>query len=531
LFNYPDFYNDVFGPIMQPFSSSHTAAPCRIGYLAHSLLGEKVKNIKVIIDPNGSFASSLKMMNVDLALISGATGHLPDNKILFEIEEYCKESSINYEILLQPLLDSAHHSAAKFILEGESGKTISLVGNSLGGGRVETVLINGFPFKSSGDTFVIFVFDQSGKQKLSDWSEFFSLKCTIIDEGIIHTKNQGNLLWFKTSDPIRLKDMDIETDNFEISIMKPIQPVLIKKERKPQLFDGFTKWASIAKSQGKSLYDVSIEYEMNSSCWSKEEVIDYMKDVVAKKMHRTTHAVLDEGLKPEETPFTGHHFNQWIEYSKGPNSFVDKSIAKALGYAFAAQAPVPGVEFVPGPMGAGGGLIYSALCAVKEEKGYSEEDLLRGLFIAAGVGAICFSKTEPGGVAIGCAGEQGVCAAMAAAAVCEMAGGTPEQVEAAASFAMQVSVGWPCDPVPGCKNQPCYSRAATTVAMSIVFAQLALSGRDAVFPLDEVINVADEVGRNLPEDQRGTSVGAHGSSPTAQKNIELFSKWSKGEEK
>ena len=45
--SYPEFFNDVFGPIMQPGSSSHTAGPCRIGYLARSLLGEELRAIHV----------------------------------------------------------------------------------------------------------------------------------------------------------------------------------------------------------------------------------------------------------------------------------------------------------------------------------------------------------------------------------------------------------------------------------------------------------------------------------------------------
>ena len=47
---YPEFFNDVFGPIMQPGSSSHTAGPCRFGYLAGSLLGERPVRVHILLD-------------------------------------------------------------------------------------------------------------------------------------------------------------------------------------------------------------------------------------------------------------------------------------------------------------------------------------------------------------------------------------------------------------------------------------------------------------------------------------------------
>ena len=86
-YQYPDFYNDVFGPVMQPFSSAHTAGPCRMGYLAYTVLGEAVKKIRIQIDPDSTFVSTFGLQNEDLALLSGCTGHLPDDAILFSMKE------------------------------------------------------------------------------------------------------------------------------------------------------------------------------------------------------------------------------------------------------------------------------------------------------------------------------------------------------------------------------------------------------------------------------------------------------------
>ena len=149
-------------------------------------------------------------------------------------------------------------------------------------------------------------------------------------------------------------------------------------------------------------------------------------------------------------------------------------------------------------MGSGGGYVYAALSAVRDAHGLSDEDLLRGLFVAGGVGAIAFTRTEPTGEVLGCTGEAGMCGAMAAAGIAEMVGGDPQQVEDAASLTLQAFTGMPCDPMPGGSCQPCRSRIMAATCMAHVFADLALAGHSAVLPLHEAIDVADAVGRALP---------------------------------
>ena len=142
-------------------------------------------------------------------------------------------------------------------------------------------------------------------------------------------------------------------------------------------------------------------------------------------------------------------------------------------------------------MGGGAGYVYAALSAVQEARGLSDDDLLRGLFVAAGIGAIAYTRTEPTGEVLGCTGESGVCGAMAAAAIAEMVGGSPEAVEDAASLALQAFMGLPCDPMPGGLSQPCRSRIMAATCTAHVFADLALAGHEAVLPLHEAIDVAD----------------------------------------
>lgn len=522
---YPDFYNDVFGPIMQPFSSAHTAGPCRMGFLAGCLLGEEPVQIDIQMDPNSTWVTTFGQQNEDLALLSGCTGHLPDNAILFRMREYCKEHGIEYRFIFEPLAESKHHSAAKLTLTGRSGKKVEMVNQSLGGGLVATTSIEGYPLDVRGDTYVLLIFDPECRLDHAALIRDVARCNEIVGEGYAEQEGAGVLHWIKLPDcPTEVEQL---TQGLRMELLKPVTAVITRNDKKPQLFTTMVEWRRLAEEQGKSLADVAIEYEMNSSGWSREQVVAYMRDVIRPKMHRATHALYEENITLGKTPFSTQDWKLWDEYCQSNTPLCGPTVTKALHYANAAMTAIPGVEFVPGPMGSGGGLIYSALCAVKEDRGYSDDDLLRGLFIAAGVGAICFTHSEPGGGNVGCMGEIGMCGAMAAAAVTELCGGTPQQVENAAAMSMMIAVGWPCDPTSGAKGNPCGTRGLQAITMALTFSDISRSGRDAVFPFHEVLQVADTMGRLLPTTCRGSDKGGHCISPTGKRCIAAFREWRK----
>ena len=158
--SYPEFFNDVFGPVMQPGSSSHTAAPCRLGRLAGDLLGEPAARIRMLLDKNGSFAGTFGIMAEDRAMVAGVLGLLPDDARLFRAFELAKEAGVEVAFEFTELTESAHPNAMKFVLTGQSGRTVSLVGNSTGGGMIETVTVDDFPLQTKGDTFLLLLFDR-----------------------------------------------------------------------------------------------------------------------------------------------------------------------------------------------------------------------------------------------------------------------------------------------------------------------------------------------------------------------------------
>ena len=525
---YPEFFNDVFGPVMQPGSSSHTAGPCRLGRLAADLLGEPLAKVRVELDKDGSFAGTFGIMAEDRAMMAGVLGYLPDDERLFRSFELAAEAGIDVGFAFTEIAESRHPNAVKFILTGKSGLMVELVGDSTGGGMVETVSVDGFPYRTLGDAFVLLVQDPLGALSSKRIERLRDELPDLIDVQEVRVAGRGVLYAFALpAEP----DLTVLREAFvgavpvlRLALLRPLLPVVSRPDRKPQLFDTMTHWRELAADQDAPLWEVAVQYEMDASGWPRDEVVGRMREL-ALVMRRQTRAVYEEDLVVPGGPFRPDFAGRWAKHAATPSRVTDGITAQTVKYAYGAGAGIPGVENVPGPMGGGAGYVYAALSAVREARDLSEDDLLRGLFIAVGIGAIAYTRTEPTGEVLGCTGESGVCGAMAAAAIAEMVGGSPEAVENAASLALQAFMGLPCDPMPGGLSQPCRSRIMAATCTAHVFADMALAGHEAVLPLHEAIDVADGIGRALPPELLCTSEGGCCLAPAARARRAEYRRW------
>ncbi len=121
------------------------------------------------------------------------------------------------------------------------------------------------------------------------------------------------------------------------------------------------------------------------------------------------------------------------------------------------------------------------------------------------------------GAAGGCQAECGAAAAMAAAAAVQIAGGAPEQCANGVALAFKGLLGLVCDPVAGLVEVPCIKRNATSVAVALAAADMALAGIRSVIPADEVIQAMGAIGRELPASLRETAFGGLAIAPTGKR--------------
>ncbi|MFH1135118.1 MAG: L-serine ammonia-lyase, iron-sulfur-dependent, subunit alpha [Pseudomonadota bacterium] len=521
---YPDLFNYVYGPVMQPGSSSHTAGPCRVGLLAAGLLGEPVRDIHVTLDPAGSFAGAFGIMAEDNAMIAGAMGLGPDDQRLFDAGALARAAGIAYRFDFAPIKESSHPNAMKFRLTGQGGRQVELVGDSTGGGLVETRSIEGFPVRLAGDAHTLLLKDPDsilGPEALAGVAR--SIPGLIRVESF-REPGRGALHVFFSSRPIAPATWPTEVLALEKHGLDPILPVIRPENRKPPLFSTMAEWKEAAAKSNWSLARAVVQYQMDASGWDEKQVREYLRFLTAK-MHRQTHAAYEENLPVPESPFKMDYPALWTKHAASGRTLSDGLTAAIIRLAYGAGAGLPGVETVTGPMGSGGGYLYAALYAVMKARRWAEDKLPDGLLVAGGVGLLAFFRTEPTGECLGCTGECGVNGAMAAAGLVEMAGGTPDQVEAAASLSLQGSLGWPCDPIPGGFGQPCRGRIMTSTCMAPVFADMALAGHPAVLSLDEALDAADRVGRALPPELLCTSRGGAAAAPSAREKALAFKKW------
>lgn len=130
------------------------------------------------------------------------------------------------------------------------------------------------------------------------------------------------------------------------------------------------------------------------------------------------------------------------------------------------------------------------------------------LLTAAAIGGLIKYNASISGAEAGCQGEVGSAAAMAAAGLCAVLGGTPEQVENAAEIALEHHLGMTCDPVAGLVQVPCIERNAIAATKAVAAASLALRGDGSHFmPLDNCIEAMRQTGEEMNAKFKETSLG------------------------
>ena len=154
---------DIIGPVMVGPSSSHPAGAARIGRVAYKLLGEPVAHADIIL--HGSFHTTGKGHGTDKAIVAGLLGFRVDDPRIPESFDAAKEAGLTYGFSHADLGAEVHPNTAKLVLKGKSGKEMTVVAASVGGGRIHVTELDGLTVSFSGDlpTLVIHHIDQPGK--------------------------------------------------------------------------------------------------------------------------------------------------------------------------------------------------------------------------------------------------------------------------------------------------------------------------------------------------------------------------------
>ena len=276
------------------------------------------------------------------------------------------------------------------------------------------------------------------------------------------------------------------------------------------------EWVNMA---GKgSIASAAVQMQAHESGMTVEEV----REVMLHHLHCMQEAVKD-GLDATLRSVSGLSGGQaavFLRRLQAGKSLCGSLLGKAEVYALAtAECNACMGKIVAAPTAGACGILPGAVLAMMEERNISERKAVDALFVAAAVGQTIATRASISGAEGGCQAECGSAAAMAAAALCFLDGGTAKQCVDAAAFALMNLLGLVCDPVGGLVEVPCVYRNVGASGVAFTAADMALSGIRCPIDPDEVVAVMKEVGDCLPSSLRETGEGGCASCPSIRARL------------
>lgn len=273
----------------------------------------------------------------------------------------------------------------------------------------------------------------------------------------------------------------------------------------------------IARAEAESLtlgaLSLAIESENGGSMENSLDRLSAMLSVMEAEVENAlTAPVLSvSGL-------TGGDGYLYEQYRKNGGSLLGQIPALAAAYALSASETNAAMgRIVACPTAGSCGIVPACVLAVSRVRNIPREKVLEALACAGLVGMLIDEHASLAGAQGGCQAECGSAAAMAAAAVVEMMGGSPKAAFDAAAIAIKNQLGLVCDPVAGLVEIPCIKRNVSGVAIAFSSAEMALAGIESKIPADECIGAMREVGCSIPSALRETAKGGLAATPTGER--------------
>ncbi|MBE7002829.1 MAG: L-serine ammonia-lyase, iron-sulfur-dependent, subunit alpha, partial [Ruminococcaceae bacterium] len=173
-------------------------------------------------------------------------------------------------------------------------------------------------------------------------------------------------------------------------------------------------------------------------------------------------------------------------------------------------------KIVAAPTAGSCGILPGCLVSLYEDREFPRELVVQSMFTAGAFGMVIANKASIAGAQGGCQAECGSAAGMAAAALAEVMGGTPQQCADACAIALVNQMGLVCDPVAGLVEIPCIKRNVAGIMTAFSSADMALAGVRPYIPVDECIAAMREVGDALPAALKETAIGGLAGTETGQ---------------
>ncbi|ALC86064.1 MULTISPECIES: L-serine ammonia-lyase, iron-sulfur-dependent, subunit alpha [Bacillaceae] len=280
------------------------------------------------------------------------------------------------------------------------------------------------------------------------------------------------------------------------------------------LFHNVRELVDLANKEQKLISEIMIEQEILITERSREEIMAQMDRNLT-----VMEEAVEKGLNGVRSTsgLTGGDAVLLQNYMQRGNTLSGELMLDAVSKAVATNEVNAAMGTICAtPTAGSAGVVPGTLFAVKNKLNPTREQMIRYLFTAGAFGFVVANNASISGAAGGCQAEVGSAAGMAAAAIVEMAGGTPEQSAQAFAITLKNMLGLVCDPVAGLVEVPCVKRNAMGASNSLVAADMALAGVTSRIPCDEVIDAMYKIGQTMPTALKETARGGLAATPTGK---------------
>lgn len=254
--------------------------------------------------------------------------------------------------------------------------------------------------------------------------------------------------------------------------------------------------------------------DMNERNVSREESIETMRGMweAMKGAERNY-----DGSLQSRSGLVGGAGKTMRAYVESGNTLCGPFVGKVMASALAmGESNACMKRIVAAPTAGACGVLPAVLVNYQKEKGTADEQIVRALYTAAGIGQVVAARAYIAGASGGCQAEIGTASAMAAGALTALGGGTPSQITHAAAMALKNLLGLVCDPVGGLVEVPCVKRNVIGSVNALSAADMALAGIISRIPPDQVIDAMREVGDQMHPSLRETGQGGLANTPAAR---------------
>lgn len=266
-----------------------------------------------------------------------------------------------------------------------------------------------------------------------------------------------------------------------------------------------------AEAEQKPFWQVVLDTDMAEREVTAEQSME--------KMRATWKAMLEaddtyRGDRRSASGLVGGDGRRMRNYAAEQNSLSGPYLSEVIATALCTgESNACMRKIVAAPTAGACGVLPAVLIPLYHSGGVTEEEIVRGLYVSAGIGAVVGYRACIAGASGGCQAEIGTASAMAAGTLTAIRGGDCAQIGHAVAMALKNLLGLICDPVAGLVEVPCVKRNVVGAVNAVSCADMALAGVESRVPVDQVIDCMGAVGRRMPVEFRETALGGLADTP------------------